>query len=125
MRALMYLGTREMEIHEDVSEPKVTPGQVILRVGAASICGSDLHGFLGKSAKRVPPLIMGHEFTGEIVDLGLGVDRLSIGDRVTVNPILSCSSRWSDPDCGDRHGAFAPVAGVYLRGIPLDQRTRI
>lgn len=90
MRALMYLGTREMEIHEDVSEPKVTPGQVILRVGAASICGSDLHGFLGKSAKRVPPLIMGHEFTGEIVDLGLGVDRLSIGDRVTVNPILSC-----------------------------------
>ncbi len=89
MRALMYLGTRQMEMQE-VAEPGITPGHVVLRVGAASICGSDLHGFLGKSAKRVPPLIMGHEFTGEIVDLGPGVDLLSIGDRVTINPILSC-----------------------------------
>ncbi len=89
MRALMYLGTRQMEMQE-VAEPGVTPGHVVLKVGAASICGSDLHGFLGKSAKRVPPLIMGHEFTGEIVDRGQGVDGFSIGDRVTVNPILSC-----------------------------------
>ena len=89
MRALMYLGTRQMEMQE-VTEPVVTPGHVVLKVGAASICGSDLHGFLGKSAKRVPPLIMGHEFTGEIVDRGQGVNGFSIGDRVTVNPILSC-----------------------------------
>ena len=89
MRALMYLGTRQMEMQE-VTEPEVTSGHVVLKVGAASICGSDLHGFLGKSAKRVPPLIMGHEFTGEIVDRGQGVDGFSIGDRVTVNPILSC-----------------------------------
>lgn len=89
MRALMYLGTRQMEMQE-VAEPGVTPGHVVLRVGAASICGSDLHSFLGKSAKRVPPLIMGHEFTGEVVDRGRDVDGLSIGDRVTINPILSC-----------------------------------
>ena len=89
MRALMYLGTRQMEMQE-VMEPGVAPGHVVLKVGAASICGSDLHGFLGKSAKRVPPLIMGHEFTGEIVDRGQGVDGLFTGDRVTVNPILSC-----------------------------------
>ena len=89
MRALMYLGTRLMEMQE-VEEPRVTPGHAVLKVGAASICGSDLHGFLGKSAKRVPPLIMGHEFTGEVVDLGRGAEGLSIGDRVTINPILSC-----------------------------------
>ncbi len=89
MRALIYLGTRQIEMQE-APEPEITPGHVVLRVGAASICGSDLHGFLGKSAKRVPPLIMGHEFTGEIVDRGHGVDDLSIGDRVTINPILSC-----------------------------------
>ena len=88
MRALMYLGTRQMEMQEVSRNPVNSPGHVVLRVGAASICGSDLHGFLGKSAKRVPPLIMGHEFTGEIVDLGPGVDGVSIGDRVTVNPIL-------------------------------------
>ena len=89
MRALMYLGTRQMEMQE-VEEPRVTPGHAVLKVGAASICGSDLHGFLGKSAKRVPPLIMGHEFTGEVVDLGRGAEGLSVGDRVTINPILSC-----------------------------------
>lgn len=89
MRALMYLGTRRMEMQE-VAEPGAAPGHVVLKVGAASICGSDLHGFLGKSAKRVPPLIMGHEFTGEVVDRGRDVEGLSIGDRVTVNPILSC-----------------------------------
>ncbi len=89
MRALMYLGTRRMEMQE-VAEPGAAPGRVVLKVGAASICGSDLHGFLGKSAKRVPPLIMGHEFTGEVVDRGRDVEGLSIGDRVTINPILSC-----------------------------------
>lgn len=89
MRALMYLGTRQMEM-QDVAEPGTAHGRVVLKVGAASICGSDLHGFLGKSAKRVPPLIMGHEFTGEVVDLGRGVEELSVGDRVTINPILSC-----------------------------------
>ena len=89
MRALMYLGTRKMEIQE-IEEPRVTPGHVVLKVGAASICGSDLHGFLGKSAKRVPPLVMGHEFTGEVVAPDRGTDGLSVGDRVTINPILSC-----------------------------------
>lgn len=89
MRALMYLGTRQMEM-QDVAEPGTAHGRIVLKVGAASICGSDLHGFLGKSAKRVPPLIMGHEFTGEVVDLGRGVEELSVGDRVTINPILSC-----------------------------------
>ncbi len=89
MRALMYLGTRQMEIQE-VEEPRVTPGNVVLKVGAASICGSDLHGFLGKSAKRVPPLVMGHEFTGEVVAPDRNVEGLSTGDRVTINPILSC-----------------------------------
>ena len=89
MRALMYLGTRKMEMQE-VEEPRVTPGHVVLKVGAASICGSDLHGFLGKSAKRVPPLVMGHEFTGEVVATDRGAEGLSVGDRVTINPILSC-----------------------------------
>ncbi len=89
MRALMYLGTRKMEMQE-VEEPRVSPGHVVLKVGAASICGSDLHGFLGKSAKRVPPLVMGHEFTGEVVAPDRGAEGLSVGDRVTINPILSC-----------------------------------
>ena len=89
MRALMYLGTRKMEMQE-VEEPRATPGYVVLKVGAASICGSDLHGFLGKSAKRVPPLVMGHEFTGEVMAPDGGAEGLSVGDRVTINPILSC-----------------------------------
>lgn len=126
MRALMYLGTREMEMQE-VPEPQAAPGDVVLKVGASSICGSDLHGFLGMSKKRVPPLIMGHEFTGEVVEAGAGVEHLSSGDRVTVNPILSCGhceecQRGRSSICPNRTvigidhpGAFAPYVAVPAR----------
>ncbi len=123
MKALMYLGTRNMEI-QTIPDPPVTPGEVVLKVGASSICGSDLHGFLGKSAKRVPPLVMGHEFTGEVVETGAGKNHLAVGDRVTVNPIISCGQC---PSCIkgrmnicptrkvigiDRTGAFANYVAV-------------
>lgn len=126
MRALTYLGTRMMEL-QTVSEPKKSPGEVVLKVGASSICGSDLHGFLGKSDKRVPPLVMGHEFTGEVVEVGPGVTELTTGDRVTVNPIISCGrceacQRGRTSICTDRKvvgidrpGAFADYITVPTR----------
>ena len=126
MRALMYLGTRQMEM-QDVPEPQAAPGAIVLKVGAASICGSDLHGFLGMSKKRVPPLIMGHEFTGEVIECGDGVEDLAAGDRVTINPILSCGhceecQRGRSSICPNRTvigiehpGAFASYVSVPAR----------
>ena len=126
MRALMYIGTRQMEM-QDVPEPQAVSGTVVLKVGAASICGSDLHGFLGMSKKRVPPLVMGHEFTGQVIEIGGGVEHLAIGDRVTVNPILSCGhcvecQRGRSSICPkrtvigiDHPGAFANYISVPAR----------
>lgn len=123
MRALMYLGTRNVLI-QTVPEPHAAPGEVVLKVSAASICGSDLHGFLGKSKKRVPPLIMGHEFTGAVIDVGPDVTGLALGDRVTINPIITCGrceecQRGRSSICPtrkvigiDRPGAFAEYVAV-------------
>ena len=61
---------------------------VRVKVHAAGVCGSDLHGFLGRSKKRVPPLVLGHEFSGEIVAGGAGVSGFARGDSVAVYPIV-------------------------------------
>jgi len=68
------------------------PGEVLIRVKAVSICGSDLNGYRGKSPFRVPPLIMGHEFSGEVAKLGEGVTNVKVGDRVIVETNLYCGT---------------------------------
>ena len=71
---------------------------MLFRSRAVSICGSDLSGFKGGSAMRIPPLIMGHEFSGQIAGLGPHVSGLKIGDRVGVVTNLYCGTC---PDCMD------------------------
>lgn len=65
--------------------PRVRPGDVLIRVGAAGICGTDLHIYEGRFPCTVP-VIMGHEFAGEIVEVGPGVTRFAVGDRVVAEP---------------------------------------
>lgn len=93
MQALVYEGPREMNIRE-VSEPEPGAEEVLIRVAYSGICGSELGGYLGHNALRVPPLIMGHEFSGEIVELGERVGEhnpdLAVSQRVTVNPLWYC-----------------------------------
>jgi threonine dehydrogenase-like Zn-dependent dehydrogenase len=74
------------------NEPNPTPqaGEVILRVDAVGICGSELSGYLGHNSLRVPPLVMGHEFAGTVSEVGANVSGLHVGDRVTVNPLSGC-----------------------------------
>ncbi|MFB9276246.1 zinc-dependent alcohol dehydrogenase [Cohnella cellulosilytica] len=91
MKALVYLGARQLAIEErDVPEPKAD--EALVRVEAVGICGSELEGYLGHSAIRVPPLVMGHEFCGSIVRTGADVSGLSIGDKAIVNPLVSCGT---------------------------------
>jgi len=89
MQALVYHGPRQLQI-ESVADPQCGSGDVLIRVRASGICGSDLHGYLGISGRRIPPMIMGHEFAGEVVAVGAGVQYLSVGDRVAVQPMLFC-----------------------------------
>ena len=85
MRALMYTGTQAMEMR-DVPEPVPAAGDVLLRIDAVGICGSDLHAWHGHDPRRVPPMILGHEFAATVV-AGEGTGR-----RVTGNPLVTCGS---------------------------------
>lgn len=89
MKALVYCGPRDIR-YMDVETPEPKADEVLIKVKAVSICGSDTGGYKGGSAMRVAPLIMGHEFSGEIAKLGPGVENLNIGDRVGVVTNLYC-----------------------------------
>lgn len=91
MKAAIWYGGKDIRI-EEVPLPKIKDDEVLVKVQAVSICGSDLHAYLGVSKRRVPPLVMGHEFSGEITKLGKKVKNLSEGERVVVEPIISCGT---------------------------------
>lgn len=89
MKALVYVAPEKVEI-QDVPRPTLQPGEVLLKVSASGICGSDIHGFLGHSERRKPPLVLGHEAVATIADLHPAVKGWSRGQRVVVNPLISC-----------------------------------
>jgi 2-desacetyl-2-hydroxyethyl bacteriochlorophyllide A dehydrogenase len=69
----------------EIPKPSLSPGQVLVEVKAAGICGSDIHFYRGRyDAYLNPPVVLGHEFSGTVVELGEGVDGLELGSRVTV-----------------------------------------
>jgi threonine dehydrogenase-like Zn-dependent dehydrogenase len=74
---------------EEVPEPAVEPGTVVVRPTAVGICGSEIEGYLGRMGNRTPPLVMGHEFAGTVTDVGEGADESLLGRLVAVNPLSS------------------------------------
>ena len=90
MQALVWIAPGKMEIQEQ-AQPSPAANEVVVCVAYAGICGSELSGYLGHNALRVPPLVMGHEFAGEIVALGRDVPDFHVGEAVTVNPLTYCS----------------------------------
>jgi len=89
MKALVYTQPRKAE-YLDWRDPELGLGDALVRVRAAAVCGSDLHGWLGRSRGRVPPLILGHEIAGEVIEVRDGDGGLKPGARVAVYPILGC-----------------------------------
>jgi 2-desacetyl-2-hydroxyethyl bacteriochlorophyllide A dehydrogenase len=85
----------------DVPDPKPEPRHVVVRVGACGICGTDLHIADGHFPPTPYPIVPGHEFAGEIVELGGDVTGWSVGDRVAVDPSLFCG--YCGP-CRSGHG---------------------
>jgi len=74
---------------DEVPEPSVEPGTVVVRPTATGICGSEIEGYLGKMGNRTPPLVMGHEFAGTVTEVGEGADEDLLGRLVAVNPLSS------------------------------------
>jgi (R,R)-butanediol dehydrogenase / meso-butanediol dehydrogenase / diacetyl reductase len=88
MKGIVWHGPEKMSV-EEVPEPAVEPGTVIVRPTAAGICGSEIEGYLGRMGNRTPPLVMGHEFAGTVTEVGEGADEDLLGRLVAVNPLSS------------------------------------
>lgn len=115
MKAMLLSAPLTLEIVE-LPDPVVQrEDDVLVRVRAASICGSDTHGYDGKNGRRVPPLVMGHEACGEVVAVGPAVSAVSPGDRVFAMPM-----EWCGACVQCRHGAFdlCPERKVYGGDLP-------
>lgn len=116
-------------VYKDVPEPEYGANEVLVQVKACGICGSDVHGMDGSSGRRIPPIIMGHEASGVIVERGENVKQWQVGDRVTFDSTIYPLDDWytrkgmynlSDgrmvlgvsPGTYRRHGAFAEYVSV-------------
>ena len=96
MTAALFYGGTDIRVQE-VPTPEPGPGQVLVRVLAAGVCGSDLHGYRRPDQVLDPPRTKGHELAGEVAALGPGVAGLSVGQRVGVEPahLIGCGHcRW-------------------------------
>ena len=118
MKALLLSEYRRLEL-TDVATPKPQGGEVLLRVAACGICGSDVHGYDGSSGRRIPPIVMGHEAAGIVAAVGDGVSGLSEGDRVTLDSTVYCGQcancRRGDINLCDRREVLGVSCGDYRR----------
>ncbi|MEP7336315.1 MAG: alcohol dehydrogenase catalytic domain-containing protein [Acidobacteriota bacterium] len=89
MKTLLYPAYDRLEVTE-MPDPQVGNGELLLRVSACGICGSELEAFRRRSPRRVPPLVLGHEFCGEVVDTGRGVSNFKLGERVVSHSLVGC-----------------------------------
>ena len=128
MKALLYTKPYCLE-YSDFPDPAAGDDEVLISVKACGICGSDVHGFTGKTGRRIPPLIMGHEAAGIVEEAGDNVKRFEKGDRVCFDSTVYCNKCHpcrmglynrcekrqvlgvSTPEF-KRHGAFAEYVAV-------------
>ena len=115
MKAGILYNAKDIRIGE-APKPEIGPDDVLLESKAAGICGTDLHIYLGEFEGRVSyPAIQGHEFGGVIVEVGSEVSGFKVGDRVAVDPIISCHSC---PACVTGH--INACRTLKLLGVDLD-----
>jgi L-iditol 2-dehydrogenase len=90
MKALVHTAPFKFE-YRDVPMPEVGSEDVLVRVKAVGICGSDLHGYTGETGRRVPPCIMGHEAAGVVEAVGQETRGVAVGDRITFDSTVYCN----------------------------------
>ena len=131
MNALLLKEYMKLELTA-MPEPEIAADEVLIRVRACGICGSDVHGLDGSTGRRIPPLVMGHEAAGEVAAMGANVRGLHLGDRVTFDSTIYCGQCFYcargemnlcdnrqvmgvSPGPYRRHGAFAEYVAVPRR----------
>ena len=91
MKALLLSSPGALAV-VDVDTPSPAAGEVLVRVVACGVCGSDVHGFTGSTGRRIPPIVMGHEAAGTVEAVGPGVADLPVGSRVALDSTVSCGA---------------------------------
>ncbi|ORA39164.1 2,3-butanediol dehydrogenase [Mycobacterium aquaticum] len=139
MKALRFHGANDLRV-EDVPKPRPGSGQVLIEVDWCGICGTDLHEFQAGPifipsadhphplTAEVPPVVMGHEFAGTVVEVGDDVTDVAIGDQVAVEPLLRCDAcpqcRAGDYNICERGGVYglAGYGGGLAEYCAVDRR---
>lgn len=139
MKALYYPAHDELLL-TDLPVPECQPDEVLVKVKACGICGSELETFKTRSLRRVPPLIMGHEFCGVIETVGTAVKDWKAGDAVVSNSVISCGNCESCREgktnlCSHRQvfgmhrngafGAYVNVPAAVLLSLPVGVDPRL
>lgn len=131
MKALLLSAPGTLALAE-LDTPTPAAGDVLVRIAACGVCGSDIHGFTGSTGRRIPPLVMGHEAAGTVEAVGEDVTDLAAGDRVAIDSTVFCGSceycttgrenlcihrQVLGVSCGHyrRHGCFAEYVCVPRR----------
>src|SRR5512145_1828622 len=91
MKALLLSEYKKLNVVE-MPVPSIADDEVLIRVKACGICGSDIHGYDGSTGRRIPPLVMGHEAAGVVERTGSRVERFTAGARVTFDSMVSCGT---------------------------------
>jgi len=142
MRAAMYYGNHKLEI-EDIPEPSAGDGEVKVKVSRNGICGTDLHEYYDGPIFIPPadphpltgkamPLVLGHEFSGTVTEVGAGVTDVAEGDRVTIEPVYRCghcrpckSGRYNLCTSVGFHGLMADGGMAEYTVVPQNQVYRL
>jgi 2-desacetyl-2-hydroxyethyl bacteriochlorophyllide A dehydrogenase len=129
-RRAVFEGPGRLRLAEDVSR-ELSRGEVRVRVQAAGICGSDVHGYRGTNARRQPGVVMGHEIAGEVLEAANDADQ-QVGVAVAVNPALTCGTcrycrAGQDNLCRDRrlYGCAVDLPGAFADEVIVPQSSLV
>jgi L-iditol 2-dehydrogenase len=106
-------------VYEDVSDPTYGAQDVLIEIKSCGICGSDVHGMDGSTGRRIPPIIMGHEASGVIREVGSNVKNWNTGDRVTFDSTVYPLDDWYT-----RRGAYNLSDNRQVLGVSCDEYRR-
>ena len=127
MLAAIYEGIDNMVVKE-VKTPEAEPGGILVRVRSCAVCGSDIRIFHHGNIRVNPPQVIGHEIAGEVVDVGLGVTKFKIGDRIAVGADVPCGEcvfceGGIGNNCQINYAIGYQFPGGYAEYMPLNKTT--